>query len=119
MTHRYSYGCLPLRLLLLSPFLLLLLLAPLQPTFGLNLTTGLLEDLGSLPEETCMSIQQLSDAVRLAAWTVPGINNADGTPRRAVIITTCNLACMKVGPFKLLRGAAEGPIWHACIWHAC
>ena len=84
-------------LLRLSPLLLfLLLLAPLQPALGLDLSAGLQEDLGSLPEETCMSIQQLSDAVKLAAWTVPGINNADGTPRKAVIITTCNLGCLKV-----------------------
>ena len=48
------------------------------------------EELASLPEEDCMSIPQLRDAVRAAAWTTQS-SQQDRHRHTAVILTSCNL----------------------------
>ena len=49
------------------------------------------EELASLPEEDCMSIPQLRDAVRAAAWSTQSSSQQDRHRHTAVILTSCNL----------------------------
>mmetsp|Transcript_33779 Transcript_33779/g.74836 ORF Transcript_33779/g.74836 Transcript_33779/m.74836 type:complete len:480 (-) Transcript_33779:881-2320(-) len=89
---------------------LLLLACQAVPSRAVELNLeSLHEELKSLDDKHCMSVAQLQDALQLAAWKT----TVHGVEERAVILTSCDLRCMRhlMGPFlSYLQAARGGPL---------
>mmetsp|Transcript_2710 Transcript_2710/g.7340 ORF Transcript_2710/g.7340 Transcript_2710/m.7340 type:complete len:460 (-) Transcript_2710:870-2249(-) len=76
-----------------------------------DLSKGLIEEHEAVNYDHCMSLKQLDEVLQVAAWKNPAAAQDTGaTMERAVVLTSCNLKCLKslFEPFMLGVERAKG-----------